>query len=92
MPVTRINHFRARRHATEQLHAFMQDVVAKVKTLPGCRSVKLLRSTENPAHLAIVEEWDSIEAHQKAATAIPPDQMKLANALVARPPVGEYYQ
>jgi quinol monooxygenase YgiN len=67
-------------------------MVGKVKTLPGCRSVRLLRSTEDPAHLAVVEEWESIEAHQKAASAIPPETMKTAKALFARPPVGEYYQ
>jgi len=92
MPVTRINHFEAKRKFVEQLHAFMEDVVDKVKTQPGCRSVRLLRSTENPERFAVVEEWESIEHHQKAATAIPPDQLKKAQALVARPPVGEYYQ
>ena len=92
MPVTRINHFEARRETSERLHTFMQAVVAKVRTQPGCRSVRLLRSTENPDHLAIVEEWDSIEAHKRAATAIPPNQLEQAKALVARPPVGEYYQ
>ena len=92
MPVTRINHFEARRDSSEKLHTFMQAVVAKVRTLPGCRSVRLLRSTENPDHLAIVEEWDSIEAHKLAATNIPPSQLEQAKSLVAKPPVGEYYQ
>ena len=92
MPITRINHFVAKKNTIEQLHSFMQDVVAKVKTLPGCRSIRLLQSAENPAHLAIIEEWDSIEDHKKAATAIPPDQLKRAKTLVAKPPVGEYYQ
>jgi quinol monooxygenase YgiN len=92
MPVTRINHFEAKKKTVEQLQAFMEDVVSKVQTLPGCRSVKLLRSTENPAHFAIVEEWDSIEDHQTAAASIPSDQLKKAKSLVAKPPVGEYYQ
>ena len=91
MAITRINHFEAK-DSGDQLLAFMQDVVKKVKVLPGCQSVRLLRSTENPARLAIVEEWDSIKAHQKAATAIPPEQLKRAMDLVAKPPVGEYYQ
>src|SRR6185503_17981453 len=92
MPVTRINHFEARRDSSEKVHTVMQVVVAKVRTLPGCRSARLLRSTENPDHLAVVEEWDSIEAHKQAATTIPPSQLEQAKALVARPPVGEYYQ
>ena len=70
----------------------MQDVVAQVQTLPGCRWVRLLRSTENPARLAIVEEWDSVEAHQAAEKTISPEQLKKAQNLVAKPPTGEYYQ
>lgn len=92
MPITRINHFEAKKETTRQLDAFMQDVVMKVKALPGCRSVRLLHSIENNTHFAVVEEWDSIEAHQKAATAVPPDQLKHAQELVAAPPVGEYFQ
>ena len=92
MPVTRINHFRARKSTVEQLHSFMESMCEKVKEMPGCRSVHLLRSTENPAHLAIVEEWESVEAHQRAASTIPPEDMKTAQSLFARPPVGEYYQ
>ena len=92
MSVTRINHFEARKDTTEKLQAFMHQVVTKVKTLPGCRSVRLLQSTENPTHFAVVEEWDSIEAHTKAATAIPPDQLEEAKKLVAKPPVGEYFR
>ena len=92
MPITRINHFEAKKENVEQLHAFMESICEKIKDMPGCRSVLLLRSTENPAHLAVVEEWESIEAHQKAASAIPPETMKTAKALFAKPPVGEYYQ
>ncbi len=80
MSVTRINHFEARKDTTEK------------KILPGCRSVRLLQSTENPTHFAVVEEWDSIEAHQKAATTIPPEQLEEAKKLVAKPPVGEYFR
>ena len=92
MLVTRINHFEAKKDTTKQLDAFMQDVITKVKTLPGCRSVRLLHSIENNTHFAVVEEWDSIEAHQKAAANIPADQLKHAHELVAGPPVGEYFQ
>jgi quinol monooxygenase YgiN len=92
MAVIRISHFEAKRDTAPQLNAFMQDVVRKVQKLPGCQSVQLLRSTEDPRQFAIVEAWDSIEAHQRAATTIPPDQLERAKQLVARPPVGGYYQ
>jgi hypothetical protein len=50
-----------------------------------------LRSTDKPAHLAIIEEWDSVEVHQRAAKAIPSEKMAEAMALFAKPPSGTYY-
>ena len=66
MSVTRINHFEAQWNSAERLHLFMQGVVAKVKTLPGCRSVRLLRSSENPAHLAITVQDFHHTVHRAA--------------------------
>jgi quinol monooxygenase YgiN len=57
----------------------------------GCLSCRLLRRVANPAHLAIIDEWESIEAHQNAAKAIPPEKMAQAMTLFARPPSGAYY-
>ena len=92
MTITRINQFEAKVSAEEKLYAFLQSVISTIKACPGCISVKLLRSTENPACLAIIEEWDSIESHQKAASAIPPEQMAVAMSLFAKPPSGMYYR
>jgi quinol monooxygenase YgiN len=92
MSVTRINHFEARKDSTDKLQAFMHRGGRQGEDPAGCRSVRLLQSTENPTHFAVVEEWDSIEAHQKAATTIPPEQLEEAKKLVAKPPVGEYFR
>ena len=92
MAITRINQFEAKAAAEEKLYAFLQSVISIITACPGCISCRLLRSTENPACLAIVEEWDSIESHQKAAHAIPPDKLAEASALFAKPPSGMYYR
>jgi quinol monooxygenase YgiN len=92
MTITRINQFEAKAAAEEKLYLFLQSVIAVILTCPGCISCRLLRSTESPAHLAIIEEWDSIESHQKAASAIPQEQMSVAAALFAKPPSGMYYR
>jgi len=63
-----------------------------IKNSPGCRSCQLLRSTDNPGHLAIIEEWESIEAHQNAEKAIPPEKLNQAMAMFAKPPSGTYYK
>ncbi len=92
MTITRINQFEAKVAAEEKLYAFLQSVIAVITTCGGCISCRLLRSTENPACLAIIEEWDSIESHQKAASAIPPALLAEAVALFAKPASGMYYR
>src|SRR5262249_39632413 len=53
MTITRINQFEAKPGAEEKLYAFLQSVISIILTCPGCISCRLLRSTENPACLAI---------------------------------------
>jgi quinol monooxygenase YgiN len=92
MTITRINQFEAKAGAEEKLYVFLQSVIPTIAQSSGCISCRLLRSVENPARLAIVEEWDSIESHQKAAQAIPKERMAAATALFAQPPSGMYYR
>ena len=92
MTITRINQFEAKKGLEEELFAFLQSVISIVEKSHGCKSCRLLRSTDDPAHLAIIEEWESIEDHQGAARAIPPEKITQARALFARPPSGAYYK
>jgi quinol monooxygenase YgiN len=89
--ITRTNHFEAKAAAEQKLYAFLQSVIAVITTCKGCISCRLLRSTENPACFAIIEEWDSIESHQQAASAIPPVMYAEAAVLFAKPASGMYY-
>ncbi len=91
MTITRINHFEAKPGSEQQLFEFLQSVIAIIESAQGCRSVQLLRSTDQPAQLAIIEVWDSIADHQNAAKAIPPEKMQEAMALFGKPPAGMYY-
>jgi quinol monooxygenase YgiN len=90
--ITRINQFEAKSGLEDKLFEFLRSVIATIEKSPGCKSCRLLRSAEHPAHLAIIEEWASIQDHQNAAKAIPPEQMAKAMALFARPPTGMYYK
>ncbi|PUA26405.1 MAG: hypothetical protein B0W54_21800 [Cellvibrio sp. 79] len=91
MAITRINNFEAKVGSEQKLYEFLQSVISVVKNCPGCIGCQLLRSTENSANLVIVEQWDSIEAHRNAASAIPPEQLKAAYDFFATPPSGSYY-
>lgn len=92
MTTTRINQFEAKAGLEEIPQAFLQSIISVILKCPGCIACKLLRSTESPACLAIIEGWESIEAHQKAATAIPKDKLAEARALFAKPPSGMRYR
>lgn len=91
MAVTRINQFEAKPGSEEKLYAFLKSVIPIIRTCPGCISCVLLRSTENPACFAIIEEWESVDSHQRAAHAIPKEKLAEAAALFAKPPSGMYY-
>lgn len=92
MTITRINQFEAQAGKEEQLHQFLQSVISIIQTCPGAISVRLLRSAEHAASFAIVEEWEDIASHQRAARAIPAEKMAEAGALFAKAPCGAYYQ
>ena len=91
MAITRINHFEAKVGSEQALYEFLQSVISVVKECSGCLDCQLLRSIENPTGLVIVEHWDNVESHKQAASAIPPEKLKDAFALLAKPPAGVYY-
>lgn len=91
MTITRINQFEAQAGKEEQLHRFLQSVIAIILTCPGVISCRLLRGAENAASLAIIEEWDDIASHQRAAQAVPAEKMAEAGTLFAKAPYGAYY-
>jgi quinol monooxygenase YgiN len=91
MAITRINEFKAAADKASELGEFLTSVIGLILDAPGCRSCQLLRHHEEPTRYAIVEVWDSIEAHQSAASRIPPDLFQQALALFAEPARGAYY-
>ena len=92
MTIIRINQFEAKKGLEEQLFEFLRSVISIIEKSHGCRSCQLLRRTDDSAQLAIIEEWGSIDDHQNAARAIPPEKMAQAMALFAKPPSGAYYK
>ncbi len=92
MGITRINQFEAKPGKGPELRRFLQSIIGLVRDSPGCRSVQLLESTEHAERFAIVEAWDSVEAHQAAARVIPPSRLQEAAALFAAPAAGAYFR
>lgn len=92
MAITRINTFEAKAGQAQALRDFLASVIDGIVGAPGCRSVELLVERGTPERLAIVETWESVDAHQAAAKRIPPEMMQRAMALFAAPPSGAYYE
>ena len=90
--ITRINQFEARPGKGPELRRFLESVIGLVRNSAGCRSVQMLESIEHAERFAIVEIWDSIEAHQAAARVIPPSKMQEAMTLFAAPATGTYFR
>ncbi|HET8668832.1 MAG TPA: antibiotic biosynthesis monooxygenase family protein [Terriglobales bacterium] len=92
MAVTRINLFTAKPGSEAQLCQFLDSILPIIRSCEGCHSCRLLLGAEDSSQLAIIEEWESIAAHQAAARAIPQEQIAQASTLFAKPPTGVYYR
>ena len=92
MAITRINTFEAKSGQAAELREFLSSVIALIIDAPGCRSVELLVGHDDPSRLAIIESWETVEAHQASASRISPNLLQKARALFASPPVGAYYE
>ncbi len=91
MPITRINEFQAKPDKAAALRDFLRSVIARIIDAPGCRSCELLVQRDDRTRLAIIEVWDSVEAHQSSVSRIPPDLLQQAQTLFAVPARGAYY-
>ncbi|MDB6031294.1 MAG: antibiotic biosynthesis monooxygenase [Verrucomicrobiales bacterium] len=75
MAVTRLNYFAAKAEQREALARFLFDEIQVVINAEGCLSCRLLCDYANPLEFVILESWESVEAHQKAAGMIPKEQI-----------------
>jgi len=92
MTITRINEFVAAAGQADALHTFLSQVIEVVSKAPGALACQLLRQHDDPNRLVIIEQWQSIAAHQAAAKLIPADEIAKVMPLLAQSPKGSYYQ
>ncbi|MGC4073571.1 MAG: antibiotic biosynthesis monooxygenase family protein [Nibricoccus sp.] len=90
MPVTRLNYFTAKAEQSAALARFLTDVIAVVQTAEGCLSCRLLRDEMNSTEYVILESWESVSAHQKAAGMIPKEKISSVMQYLEKAPRGEY--
>lgn len=91
MAITRVNEFQARAGEGEPLRELIASFVPTIEAADGCLSCRVLRGREDRDRIVVLEEWESVEAHQAATRAIPPETFQEAMKLLAGPPSGAYY-
>ncbi|WP_019142352.1 putative quinol monooxygenase [Noviherbaspirillum massiliense] len=91
MSIMRINEFRAHEGGGDTLRERLRSFVPMIEASDGCLACHLLQSEKNPAHIVLVEVWDSADAHKASLQNLPPEPFKEAMKLLAVPPTGEYY-
>lgn len=91
MSIMRINEFRAHAGGGDTLRDRLRAFMPVIASSEGCLSCQLLQSHKDPAHILLLEIWESAEAHQASLQKLPPEEFKEAMKLLAAPPTGEYY-
>lgn len=91
MTITRISCYRAKPRAAEGLLTALLELAPAIANSDGCKKVRVLSSLDDPAEFALYEEWNSIEAHRKAAAQLPVALIGKVNALIDAPPRANDY-
>ena len=91
MAITRINEFRSKPGCGPKLRAFLQSVVTDVRAAPGCLSCYLYQALDDVERFAVIEVWETVEAHKAAGRALAPARMEEAKTLLGTPAMGTYY-
>lgn len=92
MAITRINEFTPKAGRGAELRQFLESVIDLIRGAAGSRSCQLLQATDQPELFAIIEVWDSVEAHRAAAKAIPPSKVQAVMPLLVAPATGAYFR
>jgi len=90
MSVTRIGETKAKPETTGALRDFLISILPTIKSSPGCESVTLYQSHDDPTKFIVIEVWDSIESHQASVKNIPPEMLIEIKPLLASAPSGSY--
>ena len=92
MAITRINEFRAKPGRGSALRTFLESVITDVRSAPGCRSCYLYEALDDPERFAVIEVWETVDAHKAAGRALAPARIEEAMTLLGSPAVGTYYR
>ena len=91
MSIHRTNYFIAKPGQGPSLARAFAPIIALILDADGCIDCQLLISNDNPDLVLVLEEWNSIEAHQGAAKIVRPDDFSKVMGFLAEKPSGNYF-
>ena len=91
MSIIRMNAFVAREDQVGELREFLKSILPSIEKSDGCQSCRLLHSQEDQARFVVLEEWESMKAHQASVQNIAVNDVERVIGMLAAPPAGEYF-
>jgi quinol monooxygenase YgiN len=73
------------------LASFLSSLCDYIRAAPGAISVELFQHSKESGDFVIVEHWQNKESHEASVNQFPKEKMQLAIKLLAKAPVGSYY-
>lgn len=92
MPITRLNHFKAKEASSEELGTFLKSLIPYISNSKGCLACDVLQNKDDSSSYIVIEKWETIEDHQASIANFPKEDMQAAMPLLAAPPSGNYYE
>ncbi|HEY0935393.1 MAG TPA: antibiotic biosynthesis monooxygenase family protein [Trebonia sp.] len=65
MAITAILELQLKAGSQETAHKVIHETLAATRTRPGCLDVQVLVDADDPSHVSVLEQWESIE-HDRA--------------------------
>lgn len=72
------------------LETALRALAEKVRPLPGCEGVELMRDIGNELRFVFIEKWASIDAHKEAGKLLPKEATAALGEALDGPPEGSY--
>ncbi len=93
MAVKVVVQLKAREDRQADLEAIMRSVATDLPTVPGCRSVDVLRHADDACHFILVETWNNQQVHKEHVDGLVADGTWASiAAILAEEPVTGYFQ
>jgi quinol monooxygenase YgiN len=87
VPVTAILDLQLRADALDRANEVMRETLTATRAFPGCQSVTVLVDSADPTHVAVYEQWESLEADAAyRAWRATPDGVSDLGTVLAAPP------